>query len=219
MQMDGSDAGAGAEPVLSANQLFYKVLSPNDDHGHHRGPAEPADLRGPDHQGVHLSNADATEVLGIVQNVVRMPGTPQTTFQVVGEQDAEHAITLRAPTNIAAIIERVVELTDEPKAEVVVDVEILEVNRRRVKKYGLDLGDYAIGAVFSPDVNPIGSGSLSPQPFNLGNVVEQRHQLQRLLSGGAGGDDSVPRERFRDEAARQAAAARRGGREAEARAR
>ena len=119
---------------------------------------------------LHLSNADATEVLGIVQNVVRMPGSPQTTFQLSANK-TQNTLTLRAPTNIAAIIERVVELTDKPKAEVVVDVEILEVNRRRVKQYGLDLGDYAIGAVFSPDVNPIGSGSLSPQPFNLGNVV------------------------------------------------
>ena len=33
---------------------------------------------------------------------------------------------------------------------------IVEVNRRRAKQFGLDLGTYAIGASFSPEVDPRG---------------------------------------------------------------
>jgi len=170
IQMDGATLEQALSTVMSANQLFYKVVSPNTIMVIPEGQQNRLFYEDQVIKVLHLSNADATEVIGIVQNVVRMPGTPQTTFQVSANK-TQNTITLRAPTNIAAIIERVVQLTDKPRAEVVVDVEILEVNRRRVKQYGLDLGDYAIGAVFSPDVNPIGSGSLSPQPFNLGNVV------------------------------------------------
>jgi type II secretory pathway component GspD/PulD (secretin) len=38
------------------------------------------------------------------------------------------------------IIEKVIEANDKPRAEVVVDVQILEVSRERAKSYGLDLG-------------------------------------------------------------------------------
>ena len=39
----------------------------------------------------------------------------------------------------------VIAQNDKPRAEIVFDVEILEVNRDRVKKYGLNLSEYAVG--------------------------------------------------------------------------
>ena len=57
-------------------------------------------------------------------------------------------------------------------------------NRQRAKQFGLDLGSYAIGGVFSPEVEPRGttgggaganagaaSATLNPQPFNLNTVT------------------------------------------------
>ncbi|HEX5108013.1 MAG TPA: cohesin domain-containing protein [Vicinamibacterales bacterium] len=170
IQMDGATLEQALNTVMSANQLFYKVVSPNTIMVIPEGQQNRLLYEDQVIKVLHLSNADAQEVMQAVTTVVRMPGSVQTQFQI-SPNKTQNTLTLRAPTNVAAIIERVVQLMDKPKAEVVVDVEILEVNRRRVKQYGLDLGDYAIGAVFSPDVNPIGSGSLTPQPFNLGNVV------------------------------------------------
>jgi len=70
-----------------------------------------------------------------------------------------------------------------------VDIEILEVDRTRTKTYGLNLSDYALGAVFSPVVAPGSSTTttgtttttttgqstppsavVSPPPFNLNTV-------------------------------------------------
>ena len=45
-------------------------------------------------------------------------------------------------------------MTLPARAEVVIDVEILEVNRQRAKQYGLNLSEYALGGVLSPEVNP-----------------------------------------------------------------
>ncbi len=65
-----------------------------------------------------------------------------------------NTITVRATNNVMAIIERIVDSNDNPRAEVMVDVQILEVNKQRTKQFGLDLGDYAINATFSPEVDP-----------------------------------------------------------------
>jgi general secretion pathway protein D len=117
---------------------------------------------------LRLSNGDATEIQGILNSIVRTAGgTNLQALVQIQVNKTQNAITFRAPTSIAAIIERVTTMMDKPRAEVVVDVEILEVNRRRVQQYGLDLGNYAIGVVFSPEINPIGSGEFGPQPFNL----------------------------------------------------
>jgi general secretion pathway protein D len=114
---------------------------------------------------LRISHADANELATMIQQLLRIPGAAQANFQVFANK-TQNTITVRAPSAMAQIIERVVEINDTARAEVVVDVEILEVNRRRVKQYGLDLGNYTIGTVFSPEIDPRGDGTLTPQPFN-----------------------------------------------------
>jgi hypothetical protein len=72
------------------------------------------------------------------------------------------------------IIERLIASSDKPRAEVVIDVQILEVSRQRTKQFGLDLGSYAISAVFSPESDPRttadGLATLAPRPFNANTI-------------------------------------------------
>ena len=51
-----------------------------------------------------------------------------------------------------AAAERIIEMVDKQRAEVVVEVEILEVNRSRLKEYGIEItsGRIGIGAT-SPE--------------------------------------------------------------------
>ncbi len=65
-----------------------------------------------------------------------------------------NTITVRATASVMQIIEKIIEQNDKPRAEIVVDVEILEVDRVRTKAYGLNLSEYALGAIFSPEVSP-----------------------------------------------------------------
>jgi len=69
----------------------------------------------------------------------------------------QNSITIRATAPVVAIFEKLIQQNDKPRAEIVVDVEIMEVSRQRVKSYGLNLSDYAIGGIFSPEVSPNGS--------------------------------------------------------------
>ena len=83
--------------------------------------------------------------------------------------------TVRATTAVASIIEKVIEANDKPRAEIVVDVEILEVNRDRAKEFGLDLSQYALGGIFSPEVAPPNESSApnqvgSPPPFTVARI-------------------------------------------------
>jgi general secretion pathway protein D len=77
------------------------------------------------------------------------------------------------------IIERMIETLDKPRAEIVVDVQILEVSRTRAQQFGLDLGTYSINAIFSPeqDVRVAAGGgttengqTVNLRPFNLNTV-------------------------------------------------
>ncbi len=62
------------------------------------------------------------------------------------------------------IIEKMIAQNDKPRAEIVIDVEILEVNRSRAKQYGLNLSEYALGVVFSPEVSPSSATTQTPRP-------------------------------------------------------
>ena len=88
-----------------------------------------------------------------------------------------NTITVRATAPVTAIIEQVIAANDKPAAEIIIDVEILEVNRERARRYGLSLTDYALGGVLSPELAPpndaISPSSVgSPPPFNL-NTISQ----------------------------------------------
>ena len=70
---------------------------------------------------------------------------------VVSVNKTANTITVRGTPNIVNILEKVIQANDRPRAEVVVDVELLEVNRQRAKELGLNLSQYQIGAIFSPE--------------------------------------------------------------------
>jgi type II secretory pathway component GspD/PulD (secretin) len=166
VQLDGVTLEQALNQVVSANELFYKVLDPKtimviNDTQAKRLAHEDQVIK-----ALRVSHADATDLVTMIQQLVRIPGAAQANFQVFANK-TQNSITLRAPASVAAIIERLVEISDTPKAEIVVDVEILEVNRRRIKQYGLDLGNYTIGMVYSPETDPRApDGSLTSPAFN-----------------------------------------------------
>ena len=57
-----------------------------------------------------------------------------------------------------AVIRELVRTNDKPRAEITLDVEILEVSRTREKELGLNLTANQIGAIFSPEQAPPGCG-------------------------------------------------------------
>jgi general secretion pathway protein D len=81
-----------------------------------------------------LSNADVTEVANSLRSLL------QTTRISVNK--AENSITLRDTADKVAIAERIVEQNDKQLAEVVVDVELLQLNTTKTQDLGVLLSAY-----------------------------------------------------------------------------
>ena len=86
-------------------------------------------------------------------NVIgRVQGSPIVPAFVANKN--QNSVTVRATAPLVAIMERMIESNDRPSAEVIVDVQILEVNRSRAKQFGLELSNYSVTGIFSPETRP-----------------------------------------------------------------
>jgi general secretion pathway protein D len=154
--------------VLSANQLFHKILNertilviPDTQQNHARYDEQVV-------KTFYLSHADATEVAQMLNLVLRVPGL--AIIPTIAPNKTRNTITVRGTAALVAIMERVVEANDRPPAEVVLDVTILEVSRQRAKEFGIDLGSYSVGALFSPEGPPTsGTGGVTVPPYSIGS--------------------------------------------------
>ena len=114
-----------------------------------------------------------------------------------------NTLTVRASTPVMGIIERMLEANDKPRAEVIIDVQILEISRERAKQYGLNLSAYAIGGIFSPEVAP------ADRHRRRSTSTPSRRASARPTSiWRAERAAQLPRERLAHQGAGQAAAAR-----------
>jgi general secretion pathway protein D len=163
--------------IVTANQLFYKIQDPKTvliipDNAQKRAQYEEQLV-----QNFYISHVDPLELAQMLNQVIRPIGGQQLA-PVISANKTASVINVRATTAMMAIIERMIESNDKPRAEIIVDVQILEVNRSRAKQYGIDLGNYAINAVFSPERDPRGTASaadgggatLNAQPFNANTI-------------------------------------------------
>jgi general secretion pathway protein D len=163
--------------ILSANQLFYKVLNQNTIMVIPDNPQKRANYEEQVIRTFYVSHADATELSQMINTIIRVPA--MAVQPMIAPNKTSNTITIRATTAVAAIIEKMIESNDKPRAEVVIDVQILEVSRERAKQFGLDLSNYQINAVFSPESDPRGTSgtgatattTLNTQPsFNLNTI-------------------------------------------------
>ncbi len=141
--------------VMTSNQLWYKVLNERtilviQDTTQKRQQYEDQIIR-----TFFISHADPQEVYNLINQVSRIQGLAIT--PVASLNKTANTITVRGTPNIVNILEKVIQANDRPRAEIVIDVELLEVNRTRVKEMGLNLSQYQIGAIFSPEGAPGGS--------------------------------------------------------------
>jgi general secretion pathway protein D len=164
------------QQVTAANQLFYKVLNPKTiivvpDNAQKHAQYDDLVVR-----VFYISHADVAEISQIINTIMRVPTMPVQ--PTVLQNKTANTLTVRATAPVMDVIERIIKANDKPRAEVIVDVQILEVNRKRTKELGLNLSNYAVGLTFSPEVAPpntpgnLGAAPTVPPPFNL-NTISQ----------------------------------------------
>ena len=116
---------------------------------------------------IFLSNADLKETIDLLRVVLgarRVAPVPGT-----------NALTINDTPDKVAAAERIVEMVDKRRAEVVVEVQILEVARNTLKEYGI----YLTSGLDASGIEGIASGifpdptakSLDDGPYDRGNLV------------------------------------------------
>jgi general secretion pathway protein D len=116
-----------------------------------------------------LTTAQAGELADLLIGIAASPLTGRLRLQVQPDKVA-NTLTVRGSSAAVAMAWRVIEDNDLPRAEVVVDVEILEVDRARAKAFGLNLASFTAGVQYAP--NGLGSGTAADaDSLPLGTVL------------------------------------------------
>jgi general secretion pathway protein D len=157
VQLEGVTLEQALQQVMLSNQIFFKVLNERTiivatDNTAKRQQYEEQVIK-----TFFVSHADASELAQLINTVIL---APQMAIQPrIAANKTANTITVRASAPVAGIIEQVIKINDKPRAEIVIDVQILEVSRERAKRFGLNLTDYALGGIFSPEQSPGGSST------------------------------------------------------------
>jgi general secretion pathway protein D len=65
-----------------------------------------------------------------------------------------NSITLRDTPAVLELAGKLIKLWDKPRGEVIIDLEIMEVSRQKLKKFGLELDQYVMGLGYGGGENP-----------------------------------------------------------------
>jgi general secretion pathway protein D len=152
--------------LSTAGHTFHRVI---DSHVLSVIPDTPQKRREFEQQAVKtlfLSNADLKETIDLLRVVL--------SARRVAPLPGVNALTINDTPDKVAAAERIVSIVDKRRAEVVVEVELLEVNRGRLKEYGIEISsgvtgvEGIAGAIF-PD--PTGVTTLKDKPYARENLV------------------------------------------------
>lgn len=148
------------DSVAGATRSFYQVTAPRTVMVIPDTPAKRREFEEEIVRTFYLSNADLKETMDMLRMVLDARRISPTT--------ATNAITIKdTPEHIAAAA-RVISAIDKARPEVVIDVELLEVDRTRMQEYGLQF------ASPSADGPPVGiDGSASIPTSSTGTISVQ----------------------------------------------
>ena len=173
--LDGVPLEQALQQILSVNGFFYKVMNQSTILVAPDTPAMHAKYDEQVMQVFYLSHADSQEVAQAINVALRMQGQQ---IPVVYPSKTANTITVRSTAAIVSVAEKLIRSLDRPRAEVIIEVQILEVSRGRAKELGINLSAYSLGLTFSPEAAPPNTSNTlpgtptQPPPFNL-NTISQ----------------------------------------------
>ncbi|HTM27426.1 MAG TPA: secretin N-terminal domain-containing protein [Vicinamibacterales bacterium] len=171
VNLDGVTLEEALQQVLSANGYYYKVTGQRTIVVIPDQPAKHAQYDDLVVRVFFVNHSDATELAQTLNTIMRIPQMPIP--PMVQANKTANTITVRGTASVVDVIDRIIKANDKPRAEVLLDIEILEVNRNRVKHYGINLSSYTLNLLFSPELAPPNTTAISaPPPFNL-NTISQ----------------------------------------------
>ncbi|HEX5216171.1 MAG TPA: cohesin domain-containing protein [Vicinamibacterales bacterium] len=171
LEIQGTSLEEALNQLMVANTLTYKVVSPTTIFVYQDNPTNRQKYEDQYTQTFYISHADPAELVQILNQLLAQT---TSTRPIIFQNKTTNSIVVRATAPVMQVISDIIDSNDKAKPEVMVEAEILEVDRNFLRKLGLDLTNYAIGLTFSPELAPPNtSGGLppaSPPPFNANTV-------------------------------------------------
>ncbi len=160
--------------VMQANSLTFKVINPQTIFVYQDNVPNRQKYEDQYTQTFYISHVDPqADLLPILQQLL-ITGAPVPPRVSVNK--SANAIVVRATAPMMQQIEHLIRANDRPRPEVMIEAEVLEVNRSFIRKLGLDLSQFALGVTFSPELAPPNTGGVPdafpamPPPFNANTI-------------------------------------------------
>lgn len=158
--------------ILQANNLTFKVRNARTIFIYQDTPPNRTKYEDRYMQNFYLSSANAQQMLTQINQL--LAGTQMAVPPRVTANEATNTLTVTATAPILEVIDAFLRANDRAVPEVIIEAEILEVDRNFLRQIGLDLNQWQIGFSFSPEVGP-GSAAgtfppATPPPFNLNTI-------------------------------------------------
>jgi type II secretory pathway component GspD/PulD (secretin) len=157
--------------VLSANRLVYKVTDSKTIFIYEDTPPKRQQWDDRYQKVFYLSNVEASDVMQMINGLMGQGGTTGPAVRpVIQNNKTANALIVWATLPVLESIANIVSMMDKPRAEVLVDVQIMEVSRQRLRDLGIELSAYSLGFALVPDVPAGGTPTLPPPPVSIGRL-------------------------------------------------
>ncbi len=139
------------ETLIRQENHFYKVVDPHTILVAADNPANRKTYEDLVIKTFYLSNADVTETANAIRALL---GTVHVSIN-----KQENAITIRDTADKVSIAQSIIDQNDKEKAEVVIDVELLQMNLNKNDEIGLTFPQTISANLLAPATAPTGSSS------------------------------------------------------------
>ena len=143
--------------LMLQTKNFYKVI---DEHTLLIAPDTRQKRQEYDDQVIRtffLSNADTKTVVTVLRSLLQS--------RQIAENSDLNSVTIKDTPAKIAIAERIINANDKSKGEVIIDVELIEINRTLTKMLGIDLSSKTLGLTFQ--------GGNASVPLNNLDILRQ----------------------------------------------
>ncbi|MEO8381728.1 MAG: secretin N-terminal domain-containing protein [Acidobacteriota bacterium] len=160
------------ERVMQAGNHFYKVLDEKTIIVVPDNPQARRDYEDLVIQTFYLSNGDAEQVTNVVRTMIEA----RNVFPL----KALNAITIRDTADKVRIAEKIIQANDKAKAEVVVQVELVQLDLNRIREIGMAISGFPTGSAGEQSSSAIASPIVGGTAFTGGTIQEIRDAVGSL---------------------------------------
>lgn len=138
----------------------------------------------------HLNYMDAKKAMNLIRTMIQV--------RKIYVNEESNSIVLRDTENVVAVVEKILDANDMPEAEVVLDVEVIEVSDKNAENIGLLLSNYNVQlGVFSPSNDPLattlaGATTSTAADTTTSSPATVNNLVRAFTMKGFGGYVTVP---------------------------